>query len=60
MTLSHKFNVGQYVYVPSLGKTTGRILFMSFNGCQIEYKLRYASNGEFKEVWFYEDELSII
>ncbi len=56
MTLTTKYDIGGKVKIPYLG-LPGRIISIFYGGLFIEYKIRFASNGEFKEIYFYEDEL---
>lgn len=57
MILEYRFDIYSKVKVPGFKDTLGKIMFISFDGYRLEYKVRYLSNGEFKEAWFHEREV---
>jgi len=58
MVIKTKYNIDDRVYIKYL-KTWGRCLsiFISKAG-RVEYNIRYFNNGDPKEIYFLEDELS--
>lgn len=58
MTISTKYNLGDHVRIPGLN-VEGRVFAIFFAGRVIEYRVRFASNGDFKEGFFWEDEVEL-
>jgi hypothetical protein len=57
LSIEVKFKLGETVYM-NLFRETGQVISYFVDTSGVQYKVRYAGNGEIKEVYFYEHELS--
>jgi hypothetical protein len=57
MRIDTKFDINKSVKIIPLENLVGRIISIFYLN-QIEYRVRYFHNGELKEVYFLEDELT--
>lgn len=56
MMMRFKFDIGDHVKMKEL-EWQGRVISIWFARRGVEYEIRYVFNGEYKQAYFYEDDL---